>query len=167
MRHCARVLIADENDRVLLLHSSGHVTPESEFYVTVGGCVDEGESLAEAAARETFEETGLRVDPADLGPVVGHTSGHWHEGHQEDFYFFLRAGHFEVNFDNVEPWEADQLNGSAWLSLDQLQAADDAVFPVPIAALVKRLIGGDIPCEPFELAWTDWRGDDKRCPLLE
>ncbi|MCH7229632.1 NUDIX domain-containing protein [Glycomyces sp. L485] len=165
VRHCARVLIADERDNVLLLHSSGYVTPESEYYVTVGGGVEEGESLAEAAAREAFEETGLRVAPADLGPVVARTEGVWHAGHQDHSYFFLRTERFDVSFANLEPIEAADLNGLAWLSIDQLQAADEAVFPVPIASLVKRLLSGETPPEPVELEWANWRGDNKRCPL--
>ncbi|WP_100445356.1 NUDIX hydrolase [Glycomyces xiaoerkulensis] len=164
-RRSARVLIVDESDRVLLLHSSGFVTPESQYFVTVGGAVDEGESLAEAAAREVFEETGLRVAPSDLEPTVARTAGELWFGQEEASYFFLRTPRFDLDFDGLEGTEVQEITGYAWLGPDQLREVDDSVFPVPIAALVERCVSGDIPAVPVELDWPGWRGDLKRCPI--
>jgi len=164
-RRCARVLVIDERDQVLLLHSSGFVTPESEFWVTIGGGIDGGETAAEAAVRELFEETGLRVNPAELGEPVGHTTGTWWMGFDDHVFFLLRVDRFTVDFAHLEASEIGELTGSAWLSIDQLQAIDHGVFPVPVADLTKRLIGGNVPTEPVELRWVNWRGDDKRFPL--
>jgi 8-oxo-dGTP pyrophosphatase MutT (NUDIX family) len=41
--------------------------PEVTYWCSFGGAVEEGETLAEAGARELREETGLVVDAADLG----------------------------------------------------------------------------------------------------
>jgi 8-oxo-dGTP pyrophosphatase MutT (NUDIX family) len=48
--------IFDEQGRVLLTQRE-----DFEVWCMPGGSVDEGESLAQAATREAFEETGLRV----------------------------------------------------------------------------------------------------------
>ncbi|THV26682.1 NUDIX domain-containing protein [Glycomyces paridis] len=164
-RRCARVIVVDEHDRVLLLHSSGFVTPESEFFVSVGGGIDPGETAAEAAARELFEETGLRVEPDALVGPIGHTVGTWWLGHEDHVFFLLRTNRFEVRFDWLEACEIGELTGSAWLTVDELRAVDAGVFPVPIADLAERVVGGDIPSAPVELAWVNWRGDNKRYPL--
>ncbi|AYG04594.1 NUDIX hydrolase [Gryllotalpicola protaetiae] len=55
----ASAVITDDAGRVLLVLRG--TEPEKGRWSIPGGSVEPGETLAEAAARETFEETGLRV----------------------------------------------------------------------------------------------------------
>ena len=59
----AWVCVRDRRVLVVLPHGS------DAFYLP-GGKPEPGETYAEAAARETAEEVGLRVDPADLTPFT-------------------------------------------------------------------------------------------------
>jgi 8-oxo-dGTP pyrophosphatase MutT (NUDIX family) len=62
----AAVVVPDEKGRVLFcLHS------DKGIWVTPGGLIEPGELPAEAAARETFEETGLLVEITGLLGVFG------------------------------------------------------------------------------------------------
>ncbi len=54
---------------VLLVHPSGNYNRHAPWSIPKG-LADEGESLAEAAIRETFEETGVAVGGVDLGPAL-------------------------------------------------------------------------------------------------
>ena len=65
---CARA----RDDQVLLLHGFNPFAPADLFWFTIGGGIDPGESPAAAAAWELLEETGMAVDPADLGELVWH-----------------------------------------------------------------------------------------------
>ncbi|WLD95360.1 8-oxo-dGTP diphosphatase [Alkalihalobacillus sp. AL-G] len=59
------VIVYDtENERILLLNRP----KENGFpgYLGPGGKIELGESFAEGAAREVYEETGLEVEPKDL-----------------------------------------------------------------------------------------------------
>ncbi|MRG59840.1 NUDIX domain-containing protein [Agromyces sp. CFH 90414] len=47
--------------RVLMVTARGR-----DVYYMPGGKIDPGETAAEAAAREAFEEVALRIDPAEL-----------------------------------------------------------------------------------------------------
>src|SRR5438876_10305266 len=69
-RRAARVLLVDAADRVLLIHGFDPDTPERRYWVTVGGGLDPGETAAEAGVRELSEETGLTLQPSDLGEPV-------------------------------------------------------------------------------------------------
>jgi 8-oxo-dGTP pyrophosphatase MutT (NUDIX family) len=159
-RRSARVLIADEEDRTLLCFGGGLVRQDVDYYFTVGGAVDEGESLAEAAVREVFEETGLRVAPEELGPPVAHTEGAWttHEGvrfYSDDHFFFLRAAHFEPDLGGLEEGEELEIGRHEWLSLGDLAATDAIVLPIGLAGVIERLLTGERLDTPIELPWVD------------
>jgi 8-oxo-dGTP diphosphatase len=65
-RVCAKVLLVDERDRVLLLSGIDRTKPDmSPWWFPVGGSIESGETLAEAAVREVLEETGLLCRLAD------------------------------------------------------------------------------------------------------
>lgn len=55
-------------ERVLLCRRA--CPPQSGRWVLPGGFVEFGESLEEAAARETSEETGVQLDPGSLQPYA-------------------------------------------------------------------------------------------------
>ena len=65
----AVAIIRDERGRILLVRQTYH---RREAWGVPGGWVIRGETPREAAARETFEETGLRVT---VGRVLGVSSG--------------------------------------------------------------------------------------------
>jgi 8-oxo-dGTP pyrophosphatase MutT (NUDIX family) len=59
-------LLFDEDGRVLLARHA-----ESGYWVAPGGCVDPMETPADAAVRETWEETGLLTRPVRILGVFG------------------------------------------------------------------------------------------------
>jgi 8-oxo-dGTP pyrophosphatase MutT (NUDIX family) len=66
-RTTARVVPVNRRDEALLMLSCDPANPSLTYWCSFGGAVDEGETLAEAGARELREETGLVVSDADLG----------------------------------------------------------------------------------------------------
>lgn len=72
-RSTARVLPVDAGGRVLLQLGREQHRRSDRYWLTVGGGLARGESLAEAAAREAREEAGIAIDPADLGAPLGTT----------------------------------------------------------------------------------------------
>ena len=74
-REAARVLLFDDEGRVLLAKGHDEDQPERFWWFTIGGGIEEGEDPRSAAVREVFEETGIELDPDDLvGPVLYRTA---------------------------------------------------------------------------------------------
>lgn len=135
-RVTGRLLPIDEQDRVLLLHGCDPARRDQPFWFTVGGGVDEGETTAEAAAREAYEETGLVVDPAGLGPPMWRAHARFSfDGRQisqvNDFYV-VRVPCFEASFAGLEELEQDCLDGHAWWSATELRATREPYVPVEL-----------------------------------
>lgn len=162
-RPTARVLVVDRRERVLLFGCQGEGPYRDQMgWTAPGGAVDAGETLQEAAARELGKETGLAVSPDQLGPVVAHTWGHWRDGRGRtylgtDNYFFLRVTELTVDTSGQSGYERATLLGHRWWSLPELRATTEIVLPLELAALMQRLLQGDIPTEPVVLPW--WSGN--------
>lgn len=131
VRATSRVLPVSDG-AVLLLQDQDPAVPGHLRWGTVGGAVDPGESLLEAAVRETFEETGIVIGADELrGPV--------HEDHREFTYDgrpFLGHSTFfavpldrgaAVSFDHLEPEEVDTVTAHGWWTPDELEADGTAI----------------------------------------
>ncbi|MFH5823220.1 NUDIX hydrolase [Georgenia sp. AZ-5] len=149
-RRAARVILVDEDDRVLLVrgHDAGEVT--RSWWFTVGGGLDAGEDVRDGAAREVYEETGLVVAPADLvGPVLTRSAifDFARVTCRQDEEFFLARVSSAHDFSDVG-WtelERDVLDEMRWWGLDELEAAVESgavVYPAPLPGLVRRLLRG-------------------------
>jgi len=158
-RRTARVLLVDETDRVLLFETYRDYWRRrlGTYWITPGGGVEPGESLAQAAVRELREETGLAVPLGDLGPHVAASSGHadlsWVRGTLRDDYFFHRVPAHAVVIDGFEALERLQTLGHRWWSAEELAASDEDVVPRGLDRLLPRLLAGRIPDEPVTLPW--------------
>ncbi|TMM32639.1 MAG: NUDIX domain-containing protein [Actinobacteria bacterium] len=144
-RTAARVLLIDEADRILLFHGVDPADPTDEFWVTPGGGLDPGESLAQGAARELFEETGLRVDPAELGePVFRNVVEFSFDGRayrQEQDFYLLRIPSWEVDTSNFDDLERVAMDDHRWWTVAELESTAEHFYPETLPQLVRDLVG--------------------------
>jgi 8-oxo-dGTP pyrophosphatase MutT (NUDIX family) len=148
-RTSARVVLLDQDGAVLLLCGSDPALAEASggaaprWWFTIGGEIREGERLAEAAARELAEETGLRVEPTDLiGPVWRRDEVFEFNGstiESEEFYLVYRTRRFEPSPEGRTELERRYIHGARWcdaVDIAQLVAAGQVVYPRQLGELL-------------------------------
>jgi len=142
-RQAGRVLIVDAAGRVLLLHGYDRAEPDRPYWFTVGGGAELHESLAEAAARELREETGLLAEPADLGDPIWHEVAEFSfDGtryRQEQDFFLLRVGLPDVIANGLDHEEAAVIYGHRWWTLAELEATSERYYPLELPVLLRAL----------------------------
>lgn len=128
----------------MLVRGSDPARPGSRYWFTIGGGLDPGETVADGAVRELWEETGLRAASADLGPLVRVETtdfpydGVWHRQAQE--YFVLRVDTWEVDVASLDPGEEHVIHEHRWWSLAEIEATEETIYPRDLAELLRGLV---------------------------
>jgi 8-oxo-dGTP pyrophosphatase MutT (NUDIX family) len=156
-RPTARVLLLDEADRILLMKGRLPSRPDGPGnWFTVGGGVEPGETLLEAAAREIREETG--IEAFALGPVVWVREGVMTLGDGEDV--LMKESYVVARCTGAEPvrhgWQADELefiDDIRWWTPAELAATEDRVWPPGLAAMLADILAGRFPADPIVISW--------------
>ncbi|MDR1768303.1 MAG: NUDIX domain-containing protein [Propionibacteriaceae bacterium] len=146
-REGARVIVFD-GEAVLLIGDSDRFMADSLAWVTPGGGVDDGETPAQAAARELREETGLSVSPCQLeGPVLVRTAVHGYCDQvtvQREAVFLLRHARYTPRPTGLTAGERMTLRGWEW---------------VPLAELGRRMVWPSVIPEALALPPERWPFD--------
>ena len=143
-RGTARVLPVDAGGRVLLLLGRELLRRGNHFWMSVGGGVERGESLAQAAARELREETGIRVEPAGLGAPVGRSviefASFGLPVTQEQTYFALAVQDTAVSLAGLGRLERLTVVSHAWLTEAGLGQRPERLSDPELPLLVRAAV---------------------------
>lgn len=142
-RRAARVLLVDEDGRVLLQNCCDPAAREQTWWNTTGGGIDPGETAPQAAARELREETGLQVDPGAVGPVVHRRLTEFSFGgsdyRQSEEYFLVRTSAFDAEPTAHSELETQAVLGMRWWSREELRGTGERVYPEELADVLDRV----------------------------
>ncbi|MGA8256763.1 MAG: NUDIX domain-containing protein [Nocardioides sp.] len=133
-RVTARVVPVSRTGEVLLLQDQDPAEPGLLRWGTIGGAVEPGESLVDAALREMREETGILAEPGLLGPEFHHDSGEfaWNGvsyTYDSTFFTIRLESDVAVTFEHLEPAEVGNVLAARWWLPDDLEIDGTAVVP--------------------------------------
>jgi 8-oxo-dGTP pyrophosphatase MutT (NUDIX family) len=146
-RLTARVLLLDAQDRILLMKGRLPSDPTGPgAWFTVGGGVEPGETMEQAAMREVIEETGF--SDVELGPLIWRREAVYPDRQQRPWrfsesYFVARCAGGEVSRAGWQALEREFVDDIRWWSLAELIAWDEPVFPEGLSDLMSRVLAKD------------------------
>ena len=142
LRRTSRVLLVDPSGAALLLLTASPDTTRFARWITPGGGVDPGESHAEAAIRELFEETGLVVESVgepvwSLDFEVAWDAADHDRGHAE--YYLVRCERFEPVSTNWTDDEHVDVTAHGWFTGGELLATGQPFEPYDLPRLLRSI----------------------------
>jgi 8-oxo-dGTP pyrophosphatase MutT (NUDIX family) len=162
-KNTVRILLLNDKNQLLLMRVVDPSTtrldkkPRPAFWCTIGGKIEPGETIEQAAVRELFEETGFTSNDVILGPIV------WHGLHQ----MIISGEHIELNEkfivarttttkqvlqDNFTENEKSVVTHLEWLSLNEIINHSEAIFPAVLKTHLEPILDNNYPPEP---EWVD------------
>jgi 8-oxo-dGTP pyrophosphatase MutT (NUDIX family) len=143
-RPTARVLLLDPLDRILLMQARDiHNPSRPPFWFTIGGGVDDGESVLEAARREIGEETGLT--PIQVGPVLWRAEATiaGFDGQpmlMEEHYVLARCESAALSRDGWTEVERSFVLDLRWWTSAELETSAETIYPVDLCRRLDELL---------------------------
>ena len=152
-RRAVKLLLLDEDDRLLLIHARDRHAGIDCWY-PVGGGVEPGESLQEAAAREAYEETGLAPLPTGL-PVWRREHTYRYDGQVVDVFeeWLLHAvEHFDPKPTQLTESESRSMLGFRWWQPQELSESGEIIYPPRLGRLLTKLLTEGAPRAPLDIS---------------
>jgi 8-oxo-dGTP pyrophosphatase MutT (NUDIX family) len=145
IRYVARVLVLNDQGAVFLLRGFDDTLPDrAPFWFTPGGKIDAGETQAEAASRELFEEVGIIASPEALGDIIGTEAIQYHfhgvAYHQEGVFYAYRSNDAGLNAAGWTDIEVRTIDQGRYWSLEELRATTETIYPAHIADMLAEYL---------------------------
>ena len=121
-----------KNGEVLLVRRGQ--PPSQDFWAIPGGCVEIGETLQQAAEREIFEETGIKIrakEPVYTFDVIDR------DGHGKIRFHYVIVD-LAADYLSGDPKAGDDAAEARWVSAQQI---DDLQVSPPTLKLLKNKFG--------------------------
>ncbi len=161
VRKSVKVLLMNDNKEILLMCADDPKTTAKDgtyhgkFWFTIGGKIENGESINEAAIREIHEETGITEDEIELGPIV------WHGEFDllldniltrlDQTFIVVKTKKNDIFLHAPDDWEKKVIKELKWFSLEDIINCENVIFPVVLPKYLPAILEGKYPDKCLEI----------------
>lgn len=146
IRRSIRLVLLNQRDELLLMRME---LQGRRFWCTIGGGIEQGETLCQAARREAREETGFTGADLELGPVIWRcehllTIAGTPTLHHEQF-MLARTRREQLGRQELTAEENAVVKEFKWWPHAELLSTRELIFPPNLARHLGPVIGGQLP----------------------
>lgn len=164
IRNSIKVILLNDKKEILLLQTSDPKTTSinkkyhGKFWSLIGGKIEESESLEQAVLREIHEETGIKKDEIELGPIVWFgefdliLSGI--PTHLKQKFIVAKTKQTKLSLDNLTQEEQKVIKKLEWFSLEKIKDCKEVIYPVLLPKYLPDIIAEKYPEKPLEIDLT-------------
>ncbi len=161
IRDSVKVLLLNQEKELLLI---GYDDPKTtsvdnkyngKFWTPIGGKIEKGETLQEAALREIYEEATIKSDEIKLGPIV------WFGEfdlilsgiltHIKHRFITGFSNQKKLSLENLTEHEKSVVKEIKWFSLEEIKNCKDIIYPIVLRDHIQDIMEGNYPKKPLEL----------------
>jgi 8-oxo-dGTP pyrophosphatase MutT (NUDIX family) len=119
----------------------------------IGGLVDPGEDFADAAVREAYEETGLRVieEPCWVWQRERRMSWRGKDVLHKERFFLARTDRTEIDTSGLDERERSWTRGHRWWRAEEIATSSERFEPIDLGTGLAALLRDGPPARPIFL----------------
>ena len=161
IRNSVKVLLLNDNKELLLMCIDDPKTTtvdgkyHGRFWITIGGEIENNETIEQALLREIYEETGIKKEKIEVGPVVWFgeldliLSGI--PTRIKQIFIVGKTKQNKISLENLTEEEKPIVKNLKWFSLDEIMNCSEIIYPVVLKDHIQDIIQEKHPKESFEI----------------
>lgn len=153
IRNSVKIILINDRKELLLLSTDDEKIKNLDgnyngrFWQLVGGKIEKGEKIFQAAKRELFEETGLKECDVEFYPNVVwegilKLNMHGIETTINQKFIVAKAINNNISLKNLINEEKESIKSFKWFSLNEIKHSSDIIYPIDLPEYLPDILNG-------------------------